>query len=393
MNKSDYKQPDVPGQICDVQFRLLFENAPAGIALVSLDGFLQIVNPALCNLLGYKCEDLTGQHIDNLTYPQDILIGTDSIKKLLQNDLSTVQIEKRFVHKLNYIVQVIVQAGLIRDHTNKQTHFIFHLTDITQYEETNKIIYYQQKMESLGRMAGGIAHEYNNLLVGILGQATVALAKLGEAHPASKHMQKAVKSAKQAAFLTQQMLAYSGRRYLEKQSLNLDEFVLDNLPLIQAAIPKFIQIDTHLANHLPVILVDKGQLQQVLMNLILNATEAIGEQSGRITITTKRFQLHENDSVRMNDVGPELQTNMYVCLSVHDNGCGMDDETRKQIFDPFFTTKFTGRGLGLAAVKGIMVGHGGGIRVYSEVQVGTTFQLYFPVFDDQVIKTAVTSQA
>ncbi len=393
MNKSDYKQPDVPGQICDVQFRLLFENAPAGIALVSLDGFLQIVNPALCNLLGYKCEDLTGQHIDNLTYPQDILIGTDSIKKLLQNDLSTVQIEKRFVHKLNYIVQVIVQAGLIRDHTNKQTHFIFHLTDITQYEETNKIIYYQQKMESLGRMAGGIAHEYNNLLVGILGQATVALAKLGEAHPASKHMQKAVKSAKQAAFLTQQMLAYSGRRYLEKQSLNLDEFVLDNLPLIQAAIPKFIQIDTHLANHLPVILVDKGQLQQVLMNLILNATEAIGEQSGRITITTKRFQLHENDSVRMNDVGPELQTNMYVCLSVHDNGCGMDDETRKQIFDPFFTTKFTGRGLGLAAVKGIMVGHGGGIRVYSEVQVGTTFQLYFPVVDDQVIKTAVTSQA
>ena len=315
-------------------------------------------------------------------------MGAERIKKLLQKEVPHVQIDKRFIHKQGFIIHALLQISLLR--VQERPRFIVQLTDITQYKEAKEENYYQQKMESLGMMAGGIAHQYNNLLVGILGQTTVALAKLIEDHPVKKHIEKAVVSAKQAAFLTQQMLAYSGNRHLEKEALNLNELIDENLPLIQAAIPRQIRVESKLATRLPLVTGDKGQLQQVLMNLMLNSMEAI-KNTGRIVISTEMILLKEHDSLRKSDLGYELSPGPYVQLTVHDNGCGMSEVTKKNVFDPFFTTKFTGRGLGLAAVKGIVEGHGGGIRIFSEVDVGTTFHLHFPVADCEKVETAVTT--
>ena len=385
---SDLKQSDLSNLVGTNYFRLLFENAPAGIALVSENGRFQIVNPSLCTLLGYQRDELITKSIDEVTHPQDILIGSERIEKLISEKVPFVQIDKRFIHKQGYIVQAILQISLL--HVENHPQFIMELTDITQFKEANEDVFFKQKMESMGKMAGGIAHQYNNLLVGILGQATVALAKLDEGHPAIKHIEKAVTSAKQAAYLTQQMLAYSGSRFLEKEPLNLNEVICESLPLIQAAIPRQIQIHSQLASNIPFVMGDKGQLQQVLMNLTLNSMEAI-KNSGRIVISTDVLLLKSPDSLQKNDLGYQLTPGYYVQLAVHDDGCGMSDVTKRNVFDPFFTTKFTGRGLGLAAVKGIVEGHGGGIQIFSEVDVGTTFHLYFPIINNDFEETAVSA--
>jgi signal transduction histidine kinase len=235
-----------------------------------------------------------------------------------------------------------------------------------------------QKLESLGVLAGGIAHDFNNLLVAMLGQTSLALAKLPLESSARNHVEKAVKAAERAADLTRQMLAYSGRGQFEIRLVNLNALIRENLHLFEVAVPKNVQLRAQPAEALPLIEADAGQMQQVIMNLIINAAEAIGERPGVVTVITGARTLHEDDSQQWQYTSEPLPPGRYVTLEVRDNGSGMDAETLSRIFDPFFTTKFTGRGLGLAAVLGIVRGHHGGLRVDSEVGRGTTFRLAFP---------------
>ena len=234
-----------------------------------------------------------------------------------------------------------------------------------------------QKLESLGLLAGGIAHDFNNLLTGILGNAGLARHQAPADWPGLPVIAGIEKSALRAAELCQQMLAYSGKGHFRLQCVDLNELLRDTLPLLSLSVSKKARLHCRLAPSLPAIEVDVTQIRQVVMNLAINASEALGETPGTITLGTHRLRLDAGALAQAGLAG-DLTPGEYVCLEVADDGEGMTPETQSLIFDPFFTTKFTGRGLGLAAVHGIVRGHQGGIQVTSERNRGSTFRIYLP---------------
>jgi PAS domain S-box-containing protein len=248
--------------------------------------------------------------------------------------------------------------------------------DITERLAHEEITRQSQKLESLGVLAGGIAHDFNNLLTAIIGHNDLALRTADSS--TRVHLEKVAQTARRLADLTGQMLAYSGRRQVELKPVDLNTVVREMTDLIRVSIPKRIGIVYDLAEDLPMVEGDPTQLEQVLLNLVTNAAESIQKQSGRITVCTQRRSL-DNGEISLLFNGMDLQAGQFAELTVQDNGSGIPAEKLSRIFDPFFTTKFTGRGLGLAVLQGIVRGHHGGVRVESEVGMGTTFYVYFPV--------------
>jgi len=249
--------------------------------------------------------------------------------------------------------------------------------DITELKRAQDRLRDSQKLESLGMLAGGLAHDFNNLLVGVIGNASLAQDELPPDHPASELMERVVKSGEQAAHLTRQMLAYSGKGRFLVEPLNFSEVIPEISGLVQPSISKKIALHLDLKAGLPPVEADRGQMQQVFMNLVLNAAEAIGSNAGLITVRTGVREI-DDGYVRQRPEAVGLRPGAYVEIQVSDTGCGMDDATIARIFDPFFSTKFTGRGLGLAAVAGIVRGHKGAIEVGSKVGGGSQFKILFP---------------
>jgi len=246
--------------------------------------------------------------------------------------------------------------------------------------ELERQIQQAQKLESLGVLAGGIAHDFNNLLVGVLGNASLALMDLPPKSPTRHSIEQIELAARRAAELTNQMLAYSGKGKFVVRPLDLSKMVSEMAHLLESGISKRILLKYDFAEALPAIEADATQLRQVVMNLITNAAEAIGDESGVITLSTSVMEA-DRAYLAQTFFDNELPEGRYVCLEVTDTGSGMDEATRAKIFDPFFTTKFAGRGLGLAAVLGIVRGHGGAIKVYGEPGKGTTFSVLMPCSD------------
>ena len=235
-----------------------------------------------------------------------------------------------------------------------------------------------QKLESLGVLAGGIAHDFNNLLVGVLGNASLALMDLPQNSPVRPTLQSIQRAARTLADLSQQMLAYSGRGAFVIQPVDLSSLVEEVTHLIRASISKKAVLKLELAADLPPVDADVSQLRQVILNLVMNASDAIALRSGFIRVSTSL--VHCSDDYLAETLIPsQAEPGYFACLEVSDTGGGMDEETQKRIWDPFFTTKETGRGLGLAAVLGIVRGHGGALRVYSEPGRGTTIKVLLPV--------------
>jgi signal transduction histidine kinase len=237
-----------------------------------------------------------------------------------------------------------------------------------------------QKLESLGVLAGGIAHDFNNLLTGILGNASLAKMDLPDTSPLMPVIEQIELATHRAADLCKQMLAYSGKGRFFVQHLNLNQLVEDTTHLLNISINKNCVLRFNLATTLPAIAVDATQIRQIIMNLVINASEAIGTQSGVIAISTGIARVDRDYIATLLHPGG-ITPGDYVFLEVSDNGVGMSPATLGKIFDPFFTTKFTGRGLGLAAVLGIIRGHKGALKVYSEVGRGTTFKILLPCSD------------
>ncbi len=244
-------------------------------------------------------------------------------------------------------------------------------------EQIDRKMQETQKLESLGVLAGGIAHDFNNLLTAILGNASIAQIELPPGSPAQDCLEQINEASLRAADLCKQMLAYSGRGRFVVQKLNLGELVEQTAQMLQISISKKAVLRYRLEKGLPPVEVDATQMRQVIMNLVINASEAIGDASGVISISTGLTRV-DRHYLRGTLMDPDLPEGDFVFLEVSDSGCGMSAETQARIFDPFFTTKFTGRGLGLAVVLGIVRGHKGAMKVYSEVGRGTTFKLLFP---------------
>jgi PAS domain S-box-containing protein len=251
------------------------------------------------------------------------------------------------------------------------------MRDLTEVKRTADALVQAQKAESLAVLAGGIAHDFNNLLVGILLNASLVLNDLPPGSPGRKTVQAIETSGQRAADLARQMLAYSGRGSFVIRNTGLNPVVKEMTELLRSSIGKGVTLDLDLDPALPRIEADVTQLRQVIMNLVVNASDAIGAGEGIIRISTRPVQMTKL-TLRQVYLAPGLKPGRYVALEVSDTGSGMDRETLARIFDPFFTTKFTGRGLGLAAVLGIMRGHKGAIKVDSSPGRGTTFRLLFP---------------
>lgn len=260
------------------------------------------------------------------------------------------------------------------------------MRDITERKATEEMMRQTQKLESLGVMAGGIAHDFNNLLVAMLVQTDLAEAKMARDNPSREHVLKSAQAAKRAALVTRQLLTYVGQDVPEMAPLKLNELVMQNVPLIKAAVPSFVSINVDLHPDLPEMMGNEGQMQQVLMNLVLNAAEAVGDAAGEVIVRTSLTQGTAVSERGWQHGITRLIPGTSIMLEVVDNGIGMSTETLKRIFDPFFTTKFTGRGLGLAAVLGIVRSHDGTIAVESEEKKGTIFRLLFPIVETEISK-------
>ena len=252
-----------------------------------------------------------------------------------------------------------------------------------EHRKLEEQVQHAQRLESLGVLAGGIAHDFNNLLASIMGYASLAAMDLPEDSRPRKSIEQVLTAAKSASDLTQQMLAYSGRGTFVVDLLNVTHLIEGVVRLLETTISKKAALQLHLAANLPAIQGDASQIRQVVMNLITNASESLGENRGAVAVTTG-VQWAEAGELAALEPGSILPEGRYVFVEVADTGCGMDNETQARIFDPFFTTKFTGRGLGLAAVLGIIRGHHGSIRVESQPNVGTTFRVMFPAAEGSI---------
>jgi signal transduction histidine kinase/ActR/RegA family two-component response regulator len=264
--------------------------------------------------------------------------------------------------------------------------------EVTEQKQRERRLLESQRMESVGMLAGGIAHDFNNILMGILGYASLAKDTVGAGNDTFRMLSIIEQSAERAAALTSQLLAYARGGKLQTTPVGIELMITDMLNIIGSTIPKTIHIEREEQVRLPNVMADPSQIQQVIMNLCLNASEAIVErlrkqpsssERGTIRLKTGVARLDESPAglVHAHDFHPHGE---YVFLRVEDDGCGMTHETAARIFEPFFTTKFTGRGLGLAAVHGIIRNHGGAIAVESEPGVGTAFTVYLPSTEEQL---------
>ncbi len=370
----------------EAKLRAFLESAAQGILTIDARGRIEMVNAKAEELFGYTRAELVGQQLeilvperlrgvhvrhraDYLAAPRARPMGAGLDLMAVRKDGSEFPVEIA----LNYIP---MPEGPLT---------IAFISDITERKKSEEQLLQTQKLESLGILAGGIAHDFNNLLTGVLGNASLALSELDPGSPARQNIADVIESSERAAQLTHQMLAYAGKGRFFVQRIDLSARIRETVPLIKSAVPATVELRFHLAEQLPAIEADATQIQQLIMNIIINGAEAIPEgRPGRVTITTRPYHVDRRDAPVGDEcrIG-ELKMGPHVLFEVSDTGIGMDKATMERIFDPFFTTKFTGRGLGLAAVLGIVRANGGCIQVRSSVGEGTVFRVFFPAIAEQ----------
>ncbi len=341
---------------------------------------------AMYSIYGIDADDFDGTlgSVARFTHPDDLPAVQKLIEEVIERGESR-PMESRIVRPDGQIAWVWSLGEVIRDAAGHPIQCVGTVMDITErkHAEEERLqleaqIQHSQKLESLGVLAGGIAHDFNNLLTSILGYSELAKLASTPGSTIERYIDEALKGTLRAAELTQQMLAYSGKGQFVIQPLSLSAVVEDMGRLLEVSISKKCTLQYHFAPDLPNCEADATQMRQVIMNLIINASEAIGEHDGVISISTGEMHC-DRDYLSETYLDDQLPEGRYVYLEVADSGCGMSEETKSKLFDPFFTTKFTGRGLGLAAVLGIVRGHQGAIKVDSEPGKGTRFRVLIPV--------------
>ncbi|MEM7334815.1 MAG: PAS domain S-box protein [Chloroflexota bacterium] len=365
------------------RFQRVFDLAPIGMSLNRLDGTFLKVNRSFEKLVGYSEHELLSKKFAEITHPDDLDNNLDWLHRLRSREIVSYQIEKRYIRKNGSIANVFLQVTLVFDTQKSPVYIIGQIVDMSNLKSAEQALFQKQKMESIGILAGGIAHDFNNLLVALTAQSEIALAKLETNNPAVKHINKAILAAESGTLLINQLLAYSGRGRFEILPLNLNDIINQQIDILEVAIPKNVTIKRDLLDNLPNINADPSQMQQIIMNLTINGAEAIEQKAGEILIKTDTNTFKRGDFDKLSFVIPPPAPGKFIVFSVKDNGKGMSKETIQKIFDPFFSTKFKGRGLGLAAVSGIARSHNCGLVVNSFLNVGTEFQLYFPVSTQQ----------
>jgi PAS domain S-box-containing protein len=360
-------------------YRVLTETASDGIITIDSESRIHLANSAAARIFGYSPAELIGADLTMLMPEEQRAAHKAAMARYLSTGNRSVAWEAfRLVgqHRAGYEIPIEASFG---EYRRGQKHFfVVVIRDITERRRLEDSLRQTAKLESLGVLAGGIAHDFNNLLTGILGNVSLALDTTSGTNPARGLLQDAIEATERAADLTRQLLAYAGKGRFVVEATDISTLVHQISALIRSSIPKNVALRLDLEQPLPPVEADAAQLQQLIMNLVINAAEAIPEdRQGSVLVITRAQTAGAEylETMGITDIPP----GNYVSLSVHDNGVGMDDATLGRIFDPFFSTKFLGRGLGLAAVCGIVRGHSGAMKVFSSPGQGTTFRVLLPV--------------
>ena len=370
------------------QFFRLFHRAPMGYVVLDEVGLIHEVNETFCQMLNQPRHPLIGRPFADYLDSADRGVFLARYRALFRRPAGKI-LEARIQCTQGSLFYAQMEGSMLETPLNGPREreaplLMLAVTDITarkaaeeQRLQMERQMQQTQKLESLGVLAGGIAHDFNNLLTIILGNASLALDELSSMSPARDSLRAIEKTALRAAELCRQMLAYSGQGRFVIETLQLDELISEMVSLFKASLSKKALLNLNLANTLPSLRGDPSQIRQVVMNLVINAAEALGERSGVVTVSTGVMECRPDDLTGAYRE-ERLAQGVYIWLEVSDTGCGMDPEIRRRIFEPFFTTKFTGRGLGLSAVLGIVRGHQGALQVTSTLGRGTTFKVLFP---------------
>lgn len=385
----DRKQAEKALSESEALFRRMFNQAPIGAAMVSLDYRYLMVNEALCRITGYSAEELTSRSVADISHPDDIEGDVAQAQRLATGEIDRYGIEKRYLHADGSVVWVHNNVRLIRDEQGQALYFLpmmENINDRKRAEQAKAKLEAQfqqaQKMESVGRLAGGVAHDYNNMLSVIIGYAELAIDKMAPSDPLHGDLQEIYAAARRATEVTRQLLAFARQQTIAPAVLDLNTTVEGMLKMLRRLIGENINLAWLPYSDLWPVKMDPSQLDQILANLCVNARDAITDV-GKLRVETQNVTLDE--AYCTNHLG--YIPGDFVMLAVSDDGCGMDREKQEHIFEPFFTTKVVGKGtgLGLAMVYGIVKQNDGFINVYSEPGQGTTFRIYLPRYRGMII--------
>lgn len=363
-----------------LRLQRIFENINEIYFETTIDGIIREVSPSIQRVAGLP-QDLRGKSMLQYYVPSS---QRDDLLSQLKENGKVTDFAATLRIASGELRDAEISAVLVRDEQTAEPLVLGTIRDITARRraeaakaDLERQLQQAQKLESLGVLAGGIAHDFNNLLAGILGSTELARLKLGQDHPVAEVLEISIQSCQRAADLCRLMLAYSGRGRFVVTSVDLSRFVREMRELLAVSVSKQTRLEYQLAEQPIVIEADQAQLNQVLVNLVINASEAMGESGGRVRIATRVLDCDARQlaSEHMNE---PAAPGRYGLLEVQDDGIGMDEETRRRLFDPFFSTKFSGRGLGLAAVLGIVRAHRGSIQVKSKLGGGSTFRIFLP---------------
>lgn len=371
---SERKRADTALRESEARFRSLVENATYGIYWVARDGELLFVNPALVQILGYdSVPDLLAIRDSKSLYCNEA-----DRAKLLEECWSKgrVDVTVDWKRKNGKIITVHLSGQSAKDPQTAAERLEVIVEDVTERIALEKQLVQAQKFEGIGQLAGGIAHDFNNMIGAIIGWADIGVEETEPGSRLRRHFEKVRQQADRAAALTKQLLAFARRQILEPRDIDLNRSITETLNLLEKVIGSNIDIHTHLASELALVRADPSQVEQVLLNLCINARDAM-PSGGSLIIETSNSSIDAAYCA----LQPLARPGNFSVLSVTDSGTGMDAATLDRIFEPFFTTKELGKGtgLGLATVYGIMRQHGGFIQVYSELGTGTTFRAYLPI--------------
>jgi PAS domain S-box-containing protein len=342
------------------RFRGAFDDAATGMALVGLDGRLLRVNRALCEIVGFAEAELLTKAFQDITHPDDLARDLNAWPKLLTGEIRAYEMEKRYIHKDGHVVWAHLSVSLVRDSAGRPLYFVSHLNDLTDRKHLEEQLLQAQKMEAVGRLAGGVAHDFNNVLQSMLSHVQLLRTLGADPVRSTSIAAELEQQIKRASALTRQLLVFSRQESTRPEHLDLNEVISQASGMLRPLVRENIAFSLQLADGSLVLEADRGQLNQVLMNLVVNASDAM-PTGGTITLRTGR----EGENV---------------WLEIEDTGHGIPAEILPHIFEPFFTTKAAGQstGLGLSVVHGIVTTHRGQVDVHSAVGAGTTMRILFP---------------
>ncbi|MGO9568072.1 MAG: PAS domain S-box protein [Desulfomonilaceae bacterium] len=394
---TERKQAEEALRQSEERYRAIFNNAAAGISLTDREGRFLAVNSTSARIYGYTQEELLGLTFYDLTHPEDVDPSRRELLPLQQGQKDSYRLEKRYVRKDGKVIWAELSVSALCDARGEYAATLAVVVDITERkkseqerESLQRQLLQAQKMEAIGTLAGGIAHDFNNLLQVILGYAEILLMKKESKDPDRKKMEVIQHAARDGADLVARILTFSRKGESRARPMDLNDEIRRVEKLLRRTLPKMIQIDLLLADDLRIIEADPAQIEQVILNLGVNAQHALPE-GGRLTIQTSNVSLSDEWVNTHLDAKP----GEYVLLTISDTGMGIPPEVLDRIFEPFFTTKANGEGtgLGLAMVHGIVAQHGGYIRCYSELGMGTSFKIYFPASSTELLSDlAVTGE-